>query len=192
MGAEALLSSESEDYGTPIEYIEIARYVLDGIDLDPATSSYWNHHTVKAKTFYDERLDGMKRQWFGKVFHNAPSNRELKITVKPWWERLVSHYLRGEVECGVWIGFQLGQLQVLQGSLAHPLQFVNMFPAKRMDFLVRQPGSAAPAPAGSPTHANYMTLLPTRRSPDAARAMLGRFMERARDLETGGALVRAM
>lgn len=188
----SLLSSESEDYGTPSEYCELARYVLDGIDLDPATSSYWNHYTVKAKTFYDERINGLSRPWFGKVFHNAPSNRELKMTVKPWWERLVTHYMRGEVDCAIWIGFQLGQLQVLQGATAHPLQFLNLFPAKRLDFLVRQPGNAAPQPAGAPSHANYITLLPTRSSPNAARAMLGRFMERASDLEIGGAIVRAV
>jgi hypothetical protein len=190
VGTEALLSSLDEDYGTPAAYCELSRYVLGGIDLDPASDAYWNHFTVKAKSFYDQRVNGLKQPWFGKVHHNAPSNRELKISAKPFWERLVEHYLRGEVECAVWIGFQLGQLQTLQGSLAHPLQFVSLFPSSRIDFLKRMPGNAPPQPAGSPTHANYITLLPTRRSPDAARAMVGRFVEMSKDLIIGGALVR--
>ena len=187
---EALLSSVEEDYGTAYAYAELSRYVLDGIDCDPASSSYWNHYVVKARTFYDERIDGLKQPWFGKVHHNAPSNIEKRITVRPWWERLCAHYLRGEVDAAVWIGFQLGQLQSLQGAPQHPLQFFNLFPAKRIDFLRRMPNNAPPQPAGSPTHANYITLLPTRRSPAATRAMVARFIERAADLEIGGALVR--
>lgn len=191
MGTDALLSSESEDYGTPSSYAELSRYVMGRIDCDPASDAYWNYHVIKAGTFYDQRIDGMKAPWFGAVHHNAPSNRELGISVKPWWERLCAFYLRGEVECAVWIGFQLGQLQVLQGSPQHPLQFINLFPARRIDFMRRMPGNAPPQPAGSPTHANYITLLPTRRSANAARAMIGRFLERAEDLIIGGAIVRA-
>jgi hypothetical protein len=187
---EALLTSETEDYGSPAGYVELGRDVLEVIDLDPASSSYWNHHIVKARTFYDERLNGLVQPWFGRVFHNPPSNRELKMTVRPWWERLIDHYLRGEVDAAVWMGFQLGQLQTLQSAPQHPLQFFSMFPASRIDFLRRMPANAPPQAAGSPTHANYITLLPTRRSPNATRAMVGRFLERARDLEVGGAIVR--
>lgn len=190
MATEALLSSESEDYGTPSAYVELAREVLGAIDLDPASSSYWNHHVVKATTFYDERVNGLAQPWFGRVFHNPPSNRELKMTVRPWWERLVSSYLRGEVDSAIWLGFQLGQLQTLQSAAQHPLQFFNLFPASRIDFLKRSPGNAAPTPAGSPTHANYITLLPTRRSPELTRAMVVRFLARAEDLQIGGAIVR--
>jgi hypothetical protein len=196
MADNVLLSSESEEYGTPAAYAELARYVLERIDLDPASSSYWNHYTIKAATFYDEKIDGLKQPWFGNVIHNAPSRKatedEPKIRIRPFWDRLVEHYIRGEVECAIWIGFQLGQLQSLQSAVAHPLQFFNLFPANRIDFLRRMPGNAAPQPAGSPTHANYITMLPTRRSPAAARAMVGRFVERGQDLEVGGAVVRPL
>lgn len=236
---DSLLSSESEDYGSPSAHAELGRYVMGAIDCDPASSAYWNHHVIKAGTFYDETRNGLKQPLFGKVFHNPPSNRELKMTVRPWWERLVDHYLRGEVECAIWMGFQMGQLQTLQSAPAHPLQFVNLFPASRIDFLrrgsavaaelglkVEHPGASAkhldelrvqqidhrrrqgactdcggflpcarcsstpPIAAGSPSHANYITLLPTRRSPEASRAMVGRFVEKSKDLIIGGALVR--
>lgn len=188
--ASLLVSSDSEDYGTPGPYCEGARYVMGGIDLDPASDAYWNYHTVKAGTFYDQRVDGMKQPWFGKVLHNAPSNRELGMYVKPWWERLVDHYLRGEVECAIWMGFQMGQLCVLQGAPVHPLQFITLFPCGRIDFLKRMPNNAPPQPAGAAMHANYVTLLPTRRSPEASRAMVARFVEMSKDLQIGGALVR--
>lgn len=234
----ALLSSETEDYGTPSAYAELSRYVMGAIDCDPASSAYWNHHVIKAKAFYDERSDGLKSPLFGKIFHNPPSNRELKMTVRPWWERLVDHYLRGEVECAIWIGFQMGQLQTLQSAPAHPLQFLNLFPSARIDFLRRGSAVAAgqrlksehpsatallleelrekqiharraglcvdcgaflpcarcvstpPQPAGAPSHANYITLLPTRRSPNETRAMVQRFVDMSKDLQIGGALVR--
>lgn len=192
----SLLSSESEDYGTPAAYAGLGHFVLDGIDLDPASSSYWNHHTIKARTFYDEALDGLRQPWFGKVFHNAPSRKATettpKISIRPFWDRLVDHYLRGEVDCAIWIGFQLGQLQSLQSAVAHPLQFFNLFPANRIDFLRRMPGNAAPQPAGSPSHANYITLLPTRRTPAAARSMVERFIERGRSLDVGGSITRPL
>lgn len=186
----ALLSSASENYGTPLEYCELARYVLGSIDLDPASSSYWNHFGVKARTFYDERLDGLRQPWFGNVFHNPPSNIEKNMRIRQWWDRLFDHYARGEVDAAIWLGFQLGQLQSLQGAAGHPLQFVNLFPRERMAFLVRMPGNAAPQPLGSPTHANYVTLLPSRSSPDRARAQIGRFLERGAALDVGGAVVR--
>jgi len=185
-----LVSSKSENYGTPAPYVELARYVLGKISCDPASDSYWNYHTVKAATFYDERIDGMKAPWFGTVLLNAPGNAEKNMYIRPWWERLVDHYARGEVDAAVWMGFQLGPLQSLQGAPMHPLQFVTMFPANRIDFLVRMPGNAPPEPCGAPMHANYVTVLPTRRSPDAARAMLSRFAECSHGLEIGGALVR--
>jgi hypothetical protein len=187
-----LLDSETEDWGTPKPFVELARYTLDGIDLDPATSSYWNEHLVKARHFFDERINGLKQAWFGRVFLNAPSNREMKISVRPFWDRLIEYYAHGEVDSAIWIGFQLGQLQTLQSSAAHPLQFAVVFPKDRIDFMRRMPSGAAPQPAGSPTHANYIACLPTRRSPSAARAMLGRFVERANSLECGGALVRPL
>lgn len=188
--ASPLHSSAEESYGTPRAIVELARYTLGKIDLDPATDSYWNEHVVHASTMYDERLNGLERPWFGDVFLNAPSNREKKISVRPFWIRLFDHYARGEVDSSVWIGFQLGQLQVLQGCVAHPLQFMNLFPRERLDFLVRMPGNAAPQPAGSPTHANYITLLPSRSSPARARAQVGRFLERGQALDVGGAVVR--
>lgn len=187
-----LVSSKSEHYGTPAPYAELARYVLGRIACDPASDAYWNYHVIKAGTFYDERIDGLKARWFETVLLNAPGNAEKNMYIRPWWERLIDFYIRGEVDSAIWMGFQLGPLQTLQSAPMHPLQFVTMFPANRIDFLVRMPNNAPPEPCGAPMHANYVTLLPTRRSPDAARAMLSRFVECSKDLQVGGGLVRPL
>jgi len=70
------------------------------------------------------------------------------------------------------------------------LQFATMFPRERGHFLQRGPSNGPPIPGTQPTHGNALVLLPTRRSPDAARAMMGRFIEMSHNLEHGGAIVR--
>lgn len=192
----ALLSTDNEDYGTPVSYVEIARYVMGHIALDCCSSSYWNHWTVKAGTFYDEQIDCLKSTIFGPALMNAPSRGKKKddprpaIHVRPFWERLSDAYARGECECAVYVVFSLNQLTSLQGSTFHPLQFPTMFMRERGRFLLRGANNGPPVPDPQPTHGNALVLMPTRRSPDARRAMMRRFVERADDLETGGALVR--
>lgn len=188
----ALHSSASEDFGTPSAYIEVASEVMGGIDFDPASSSYWNHWTVKARTFYDERIDALKPEnaWFGKTWLNAPSNRERGISVTPFWRRLVDEYANGRVECAFWMGFTLEQLTQLQDCPMHPLQFLNWFPASRIAFLQRTRGNGPPVEATSPTHGNFLCFLPSRRSPSVAREQVRRFVELTGRLQIGGAIVR--
>ena len=188
----ALHSSASEDFGTPAAYVDVAREVMGGIDLDIASSSYWNHHIVKARTFYDERINSLSPNvpYFGKTWANAPSNREKKVSVGPFWEKLVTNYLIGNVETAFWMGFTLEQLVVLQGRTAHPLQFFNWIPGDRIDFMVRPATGGPPIAAGSPTHGNFLCFMPTRKSPTQAREQVRKFVELTARLDIGGAIMR--
>lgn len=68
---QLLVSSNSNEWYTPTEYIESARKVLGVIDLDPASCEEANK-VVKASKFYTAQDDGLQYDWPGKVWLNPP------------------------------------------------------------------------------------------------------------------------
>ena len=56
---------------TPSQYVEAARAVMGGIDVDPASNAL-AQKTVKAKEWYDEAENGLLQPWTGCVFLNPP------------------------------------------------------------------------------------------------------------------------
>ena len=63
-------TGDPESY-TPAKYIEAARLVMGGIDLDPASNEL-AQKTVKANTWYGVEDDGLEQAWSGRVFLNPP------------------------------------------------------------------------------------------------------------------------
>lgn len=81
------------EWYTPPEYIEIARSVLGKIDLDPASNALaqtW----IKAGKFFTVEDDGLKQQWFGRVWCNPPYGR----TVNLWLEKANTQYQSGNTQ----------------------------------------------------------------------------------------------
>lgn len=199
---QTMTSSETNDHGTPPVYIELARMVLGRIDFDPFSSDYWNLHTVKASRYYTERNSGLdpRNSWEGTGLINPPSDPKeegadgkMKVIrmrlVWHAWERAIAELAKGTLDGAIWIGFQLGQLQGLQGQAMHPLQFFTLVPDERIQFLIASKGGAPPVVGEQPIHANYITLLPTRRSALVAQRQAQRFVDSARHF---GAVVRPL
>ena len=63
-------SGENEWY-TPPKFIDAAKEVMGGVDVDPASSKVAND-TVQATKYYDTESDGLKKKWTGRVWMNPP------------------------------------------------------------------------------------------------------------------------
>jgi hypothetical protein len=85
--------SGSNEWYTPKQYIEAARQVMAGIDLDPASCEFANQ-TVKAKAYHDISANGLAKPWHGSVFLNPPYGRDedSESNVAQWIARLLAEY----------------------------------------------------------------------------------------------------
>lgn len=65
---------DGDEWYTPSEYLEAAREVLGGIDLDPASSEAADIR-VKAGRYFDRDDDGLSQVWLGRVWLNPPFSK---------------------------------------------------------------------------------------------------------------------
>lgn len=174
-------SCDSPEWFTPRQYVEGARQVLGGIDLDPASHREANR-IVGADRFYDARANGLRRKWFGRVFVNPPGG-----LVAEFWHRTIDAWEDRDITAAIWIGYSLEQLQTLQGyEIRSPLAFPICIPERRIAFVEstakrelrrlaveeenrrrRRKGLEIRKwkEAAQPSHANYITYI----GPAAAR-----------------------
>lgn len=127
-----------EEWYTPPEFISIARTVMGGIDLDPASSAQANT-IVQAARYFDKDADGLAHPWAGRVWLNPPYT---KYVVAAFTDKLRTHLDRGEVTQAILLtnnatGTQWGA-RVLTAATAW------CFPTRRVRFLDAR-GARAPA-----------------------------------------------
>jgi DNA N-6-adenine-methyltransferase (Dam) len=132
-------SMDSPEWYTPAPFVEAARKVMGGIDLDPASHEEANR-TVKAARFLTEEDDGLKQPWIAeRIFLNPPGGKhdEGKASlVALFWRRLMHEWAAGHCNQAVWIGYSLEQLQTLQRvAFKSPLDFPICVTAKRIAFV---------------------------------------------------------
>lgn len=157
---------DSPEWYTPSPFVEAARTVMGGIDLDPASHEEANR-TVKAARFFTKEDNGLAQHWLGRVFVNPPGG-----SVGEFWTKLVDELLFGAMPQAVWIGYSLEQLQTLQQVAVPltPLDFTMCVTSKRIAFVeneakrqqrmvkLREMGKK-PNKNSSPSHSNYITYL---------------------------------
>ena len=99
--AVTMFSSESNEYYTPSEYIEAARELMGGIDVDPASCEI-AQRIVKASVYYTKEDDGLSQRWSGRCWLNPPYGKiGSESSQGHWGQQLLSRFETGEVSEGV-------------------------------------------------------------------------------------------
>jgi hypothetical protein len=90
-----LTSHVTEEWYTPPRFIALVRSVLGQIDVDPATCAMANTW-IKSPICFTAEDDGLKREWYGKVFLNPPFGKTRgKSNQDIWSKKLEAEYLAG-------------------------------------------------------------------------------------------------
>ncbi len=87
----------SDDWYTPVQYVEAARRVLGGIQLDPFSSDVANL-TVGAALHYTQADDAFSQSWLARsIWMNPPYGQQCRRAV----EKFVEEYRRGSFQQGI-------------------------------------------------------------------------------------------
>ena len=86
-------TGENEWY-TPQKYIEAAKDVMGGIDLDPASSELAQEH-IRADAYFTQEDNALTKEWFGRVWLNPPYSKEL---IGPFVHKLADEIGSGRVQ----------------------------------------------------------------------------------------------
>lgn len=98
---QLLTSHETAEWYTPAAYVDLARQVLGGIDLDPASNAV-AQQWVKAEAYYTEAQNGLVQPWRGRVWLNPPYGKlHNKSLMDVWARKLEAEYLDGRVASAV-------------------------------------------------------------------------------------------
>lgn len=84
---------DGDEWYTPAEYIEAARFVMGEIDLDPATCES-AQETVQAQAYYTKQDNGLAQPWAGRVWLNPPYSTP---AIRHFVSKLIDEHDKGNV-----------------------------------------------------------------------------------------------
>lgn len=87
-------TSGNDEWYTPAQYIELAREVMGGIDVDPAGCEI-SQEVIQAPIVYTIDDSGLDHSWIGKVWLNPPYSKGL---IDQFVAKLREEYASGNVE----------------------------------------------------------------------------------------------
>lgn len=127
--AHVSLNTGIPEWYTPSEFLDAARCVLGGIDLDPASSDLAQEN-VKATRYYTLDDDGLSKPWHGRVWLNPPYDAD---RVGKFVGKLCAGYAAGEIAAAILLVNNATETKWFQAAAAVATAFC--FPAGRIKFL---------------------------------------------------------
>jgi phage N-6-adenine-methyltransferase len=136
--ARTLLNQGEVEWYTPARYIDMAREVLGGIDLDPA-SGEMAQRTVRAKKWYSRDDSSLPHEWHGRVWMNPPYSTPL---INQMMTKLVQEYKAERVTAAIVLVNSCTEVKWFQeaGAVCQAI----CFPERRIKFLDPEGREAGP------------------------------------------------
>ena len=137
-------SSESNEWYTPGEVLELVREVLDGIELDPASCPEANA-VVGARHIFTKEMDGLSRAWTCRSFFCNPPYGWLDhvggtSNLAAWTKYGLGEFVRGEAGKGIFLVKAAPSVGWFAPLWDHPI----CFPYRRVDFWRPRGATGAP------------------------------------------------
>ena len=87
----------NNEWFTPAEYVELARRVLSGIDLDPASNAL-AQRTVQAGQFFTKEQNGLDQEWSGAIWLNPPYAQPF---IERFADKMIAEIAAGRVKAAI-------------------------------------------------------------------------------------------
>jgi phage N-6-adenine-methyltransferase len=133
---------DGDSWGTPPEYLQMARVVLGGIEIDPA-SNHFAQATVQAGRYYTKETDGRAQSWkckVGGLWLNQPYSRGLVSEFAKLWVERREDYVHRSGGGGMMLVNSSTETGWFQNALEHCTAV--LFPKERLAFIDPATGKA--------------------------------------------------
>lgn len=148
-------SSESEDWYTPIEIVDMVHEVLGNIKLDPASCEEANIR-IQANRIYTKEDDALSQEWAARsIYLNPPGgknpSRGYKSNTVMFWDKL----MKSQFGHAIFMAFSIEALQATQKCGLSMLDYPICVPKSRLRF-----DKPCGTKSNSPTHSSVIAYVP--------------------------------